>query len=134
DRSLEQIAMIEQKRRHAATAAVLRRWRTSIENGMNFGQCIAPFVPSSEALLLETGGNSGRLQESFLNAAKSVSQQRRVKGAIVSAGSYPVLLVMVLIAALVLASYNIIPAFGEVLPVDQWQGTAAFIASFAQSI
>lgn len=134
DRSLEQIAMIEQKRRHVATAAVLRRWRTSIENGMNFGQCIGPYVPSSEALLLETGGNSGRLQESFLNAAESVSQQRRVKGAIISAGSYPALLVMVLIAALVLASYNIIPAFGEVLPVDQWQGTAAMVASFSQSI
>jgi len=134
DRALEQIAVIESKRKHVATAAVLRRWRTSIENGMNFGQCIAPFVPSSEALLLETGGNSGRLQESFLNAAESVSQQRRVKSAIISAGSYPALLVMVLIAALVLASYNIIPAFGEVLPVEKWQGTAALVASFAQAI
>lgn len=134
DRSLEQLAMIEEKRRHTATAAVLRRWRTSIENGMNFGQCIAPFVPSSEALLLETGGNSGRLQESFMNAAESVSQQRRVKSAIINAGSYPALLLTVLIAALVLASYNIIPAFGEVLPVEQWQGTAAFVASFAQAI
>lgn len=134
DRSLEQIAMIEEKRKHRATAAVLRRWRTSIENGMNFGQCIAPYVPSSEALLLETGGNSGRLQESFINAAESVAQQRRVKGAIISAGSYPALLVCVLIAALVLASYNIIPAFGEVLPVEQWQGTAAFVAALAQTI
>lgn len=134
DRSLEQLAMIESKRRHNATAAVLRRWRTSIENGMNFGQCIAPFVPSSEALLLETGGNSGRLQEAFINAAESVSQQRRIKSSIISAGSYPALLVCVLIAALVLASYNIIPAFGEVLPIEQWQGTARFVASFAQSI
>lgn len=134
DRSLEQIALIEDKRGHKATAAVLRRWRTSIENGMNFGQCISPFVPSSESLLLETGGNSGRLQESFLNAAESVAQQRRVKSAIIGAGSYPALLVMVLIAALVLASYNIIPAFGEVLPVDQWQGTAATVAAVAQAI
>lgn len=134
DRSLEQLALIEAKRRHYATAAILRRWRTSIENGMNFGQCIAPFVPSSEALLLETGGNSGRLQEAFMNASDSVSQQRRIKSAIVSAGSYPALLVSVLIAALVLASYNIIPAFGEVLPIEEWQGTARFVASFSQAI
>ena len=134
DRALEQISRIEEKRKHKATAAVLRRWRSSIENGVNFGQTIAPFVPPSESLLLETGGNSGRLQESFLNAAESVGQQRRVKDAIVSAGAYPALLIVVLIAALVLASYNIIPAFGEVLPVEQWQGTAALLAKVTAAI
>lgn len=134
DRALEQISMIEEKRGHKATAAVLRRWRNAIENGTNFGQCVAPFVPSSESLLLETGGNSGRLQESFMNAAESVSQQRRVKGAIISAGSYPALLILVLIAALVLASYNIIPAFSEVLPVEEWLGVAATVAAVAQGI
>lgn len=134
DRSLEQIAVIEEKRGHRATAMMMRRWRSNIENGMNFGQCIGPFVPSSEALLLETGGNSGRLQESLINASDAVNQQRRVKSAIISSGSYPLLLICVLISALVLASYNIIPAFGEVLPVEQWQGTAALMASFTTSI
>jgi type II secretory pathway component PulF len=134
DRSLEQIAVIEEKRGHRATAAVMRRWRNAIQNGVNFGVCVAPYVPSSESLLLETGGNSGRLQEAFLNASESVAQQRRVKSAIIGAGSYPALLIVVLMAALVLASYNIIPAFGEVLPVDQWQGTAATVASIATAI
>lgn len=134
DRALEQIAMIEAKRRKTATASLLRRWRNSIENGTNFGQTVAPFVPSSEALLLETGGNSGRLQDAFMNAAESVSQQRRVKGAIVSAGSYPALLICVLIAMLVMMSYNIIPAFAEVLPLEKWQGMSAQVAAFANGI
>lgn len=134
DRSLLQIAMIEEKRKHRATAAVMRRWRTSIENGMNFGQCISPYVPPGESLLLETGSNSGRLQEAFMNAAECVAQQRRVKSAIIASASYPLLLITILIAALALASYNIIPAFGEVLPLDQWQGTAALVASAAANI
>ncbi len=134
DRALEQIAMIEGKRRHVGTAALLRRWRSSIQNGVNFGQCVAPFVPSSESLLLESGGNSGRLEESFMNAAEAVAQARRVKGAIISAGSYPVLLITVLCAALVMASHKIIPAFAEVLPVEEWQGAAAFVASLTESI
>jgi type II secretory pathway component PulF len=134
DRSLLQIALIEDKRGHRATAALLKRWRNSIENGMNFGQCVTPYVPAGESLLLETGSNSGRLQESFMNAADCVSQQRRVKAAIISSGSYPALLITVLIAALALASYNIIPAFGEVLAVDQWQGSAAMVASVAGAI
>lgn len=134
DRALEQIAIIEEKRGHSATATVMRRWRSSIENGINFGATISPYVPSSESLLLETGGNSGRLQEAFMNASESVMQQRRVKSAIISAGSYPALLICVLIAALVLASYNIIPAFSEVLPLDQWQGTAATMASVSTAI
>jgi type II secretory pathway component PulF len=80
DRSLMQIAMIEEKRGHRATAAVLKRWRNAIENGMNFGQCIAPFVPAGESLLLESGSNSGRLQESFVltppNASRSSAASR----------------------------------------------------------
>jgi type II secretory pathway component PulF len=134
DRSLEQIAMIEEKRKRTATALVLRRWRNSIENGVNFGQCVSAYAPASESLLLETGSNSGRLQESLSNAAESVSQQRRVKSAIISSASYPVLLIMVLLAALVMAAYNIIPAFGEVLPIKQWQGTARIVADAAQTI
>lgn len=134
DRALEQIAMIEEKRRHTATSTLLRRWRNAIENGTNFGMTVAPFVPSSEALLLETGGNSGKLQNAFMNAAESVAQQRRVKGAIISAGSYPALLICVLIAMLVMMSYKIIPAFAEVLPLDQWQGVASTVASLANGI
>lgn len=134
DRSLEQIAVIEEKRGHKSTALMMRRWRSNIENGMNFGQCIGPFVPSSESLLLETGGNSGRLQEALINASDSVQQQRRVKGAIISSGSYPALLIVVLINALVLASYNIIPAFSEVLPVEKWTGAAAIMASMTEAI
>jgi type II secretory pathway component PulF len=45
-----------------------------------------------------------------------------------------VLLIVVLIAALIMASYKIIPAFAEVLPVDQWQGAAAFIAGLTAAI
>lgn len=134
DRSLLQIATIEEKRGKQATALLLRRWRTSIENGVNFGQCVTAFVPAGESLLLETGSNSGRLQESFVNAAECVAQQRRVKSAIIRSGSYPALLLTVLIAALALASYNIIPAFGEVLPIEQWQGSAAMVASIAMTI
>jgi type II secretory pathway component PulF len=134
DRSLAQIALIEEKRGRSATATVLRRWRNSIENGVNFGLTIAPYVPSGESLLLETGGNSGRLQEAFLNAADSVSQQRRIKSAIIGAGSYPLLLMTVLVLALVMAAYNIIPAFGEVLPVDQWRGVAGIVAAMAAGI
>jgi type II secretory pathway component PulF len=134
DRALEQIAYIESKRRHVGIAAVLRRWRSAIQNGQNFGQCVAPFVPNSESLLLESGGNSGRLIESFLNAADAVAQSRRIKGAIIGAGSYPALLICVLAAALVAASYKIIPAFGEVLPVEQWQGAAALTADLTAGI
>lgn len=134
DRALEQIAYIESKRRHVGTAAVLRRWRSAIQNGQNFGQVVAPFVPNSEALLLESGGNSGRLEESFVNAADAVAQSRRIKGAIIGAGSYPALLICVLIAALIAASFKIIPAFGEVLPIEQWTGAAAFVADLTAGI
>jgi type II secretory pathway component PulF len=134
DRSLEQIALIETKRRHAGTAAVLRRWRSNLENGMNFGQCVGPFVPSAESLLLESGGNSGRLMEALINAADAVAQARRIKSTIIGSAAYPVLMICLLCAALVMASYKIIPAFGEVLPIEEWTGIAATVAWAAGGI
>jgi len=135
DRSLAQLHYLESKgKRENAKAKVYRRWRNSLNNGVNFGACIAPYVPPSEAMLIETGSESGFLEKALVNAANAVGQQKRVKNAIVSSASYPVVLLLMLMAALTLASYRIIPAFEEVLPSSQWQGMAYNVAKLCAMI
>jgi type II secretory pathway component PulF len=134
DTALGQIEAIAGRTRSSVLPALYRRWRNNIANGMNFGQCLAPFIPSSEAMLIETGANSGKLITSLQNAAQSIEQQGKVKKAIITASAYPMVLVAMLIAALLLSSYKVIPTFEEIIPIEDWQGVSYAVAVTAQFI
>lgn len=134
DAALKQVAYLEEKRKRKGIAALIMKWRTQVENGVNFGSCIGEYVPTGESMLLETGSDTGKLEDSLLNAAEAVEAQRRVKSAIISSGSYPALLIIILIAALAMASYNVIPTFAEVMPIEDWEGTPQKIAYASEFI
>lgn len=134
DTALAQVEKIS-ARRSKTLPRLYRMWRNDVAEGINFGQCLAPYVPSSEAILLETGANSGKLVKSLQNAAESIENQSKVKKAIIGAAAYPMVLLAMLIAALVLSSFKVIPTFEEIIPVDQWQGVArltAYVTSFVR--
>lgn len=134
DNGLKQIANIAARNRSTVMASVYNKWRRNIADGLNFGQCLKDYIPTSESILLETGANSGRLVEALENTAQSIEQQRKVKNAIVSAAAYPMVLIMMLIAALLLSSYQVIPTFEEIIPVEEWQGVSYMVAVVSQFI
>lgn len=133
DTALVQIEKIA-ARKSKILPKLYRRWRNEIAEGTNFGTCLSAYVPSSEAILLETGANSGKLVKSLQNAAESIENQSKVKKAIIGAAAYPGVLTAMLIAAMVLSSYKVIPTFEQIIPVDQWQGIAYAVAMAAQFI
>jgi len=128
DNGLKQIANIASRKKSTVMVSLFKRWRKNIANGMNFGQCLSEYIPSSEAILLETGANSGRLVEALQNTAESIEQQKKVKSAIITAAAYPTVLMFMLIAALLLSSYKVIPTFEEIIPVEQWEGISYMVA------
>lgn len=133
DVALSQLQNIAKKNKGSVLAQLYGRWRNSVANGMNFGKCMAPYIPGSEAILIETGSDSGRLIQALQNAETAVEQQGKVKKAIMSATAYPAVLVMMLIGALVLSSYQVIPTFAEIIPVEEWTGvsyTMAMVSGF----
>lgn len=130
--ALHQLSTVHGRRSKGSVLPILyERWRKNVANGMNFGYVLAPYIPSAEAILMETGANSGRLVEALFNAADTVSQQSKVKDAIIRNSAYPVILICMLIAALALSSNMVIPTFAEILPVEQWDGAAYTIAQIA---
>jgi len=133
DTALAQIEKIA-GRKSRTLPKLYRRWRNEIAEGTNFGTCLSPYVPSSEAILLETGANSGKILKSLQNAAESIENQSKVKKAIVGAAAYPAVLTAMLIAAMVLSSYKVIPTFEQIIPVEQWQGIAYGVAIAARFI
>lgn len=134
DTALAQIQKIASRKKRSILPKLYKSWRNEVAEGKNFGQCVAPYVPSSEAMLLETGANSGKLVKSLQNATQSIENQSKVKKAIIAAGAYPFVLTMMLVAAMVLSSFKVIPTFEQIIPVDQWQGIAYSVAMAAQFI
>lgn len=134
DTALGQIQTIASRKRTGVMPTLYKKWRYNIANGQNFGQVMAPFIPSSEAVLLETGANSGRLVDALQNTADSIEQQGKVKKAIITAGAYPGVLIAMLIAAMLMSSYSVIPTFEEIIPVEEWQGISYAVAMAAQFI
>lgn len=134
DMALSQIQKIASRNKRSALWKLYRRWRNDVAEGMNFGVCVAPYVPSAEAILLETGANSGKLVRSLHNAAQAIENQSKVKKAIIAAGAYPAVLLLMLAAAMVLSAYKVIPTFEQIIPVDQWTGIAYSVAKTSQFI
>lgn len=134
DTALGQIEQISSRNKTSIMPALYRRWRMAIANGMNLGHVLSPYIPSSEAILLETGANSGKLVDALRNTAESIEHQNKVRKAIVTATAYPALLVAMLIAALMLASYQVIPTFEEIIPVEDWKGISYVVARVTQFI
>lgn len=132
--ALGQLERIARRKRGSIMAKLYARWRRNMANGQNFGLCLAPFIPSSEAMLIETGANSGRLVDALVNAADAIEQQSKVKNAIIVAGAYPGVLLSMLVAAMVLSSYKVIPTFEEIIPVEEWTGISYHVAISARFI
>jgi type II secretory pathway component PulF len=128
DIALQQLERISKRGKSKVMGNLYGRWRRQMANGKNFGACVAPYVPSAEAMLIETGANSGKLIDSLTNAADAIEQQSKVKKAIITATAYPGVLVGMLIAAMVLSAYQVIPTFEEILPVEQWEGVSYYVA------
>lgn len=134
DVALMQLQKLSGRSKGSILPILYGRWRRNVANGMNFGDVVSPYVPSAEAILLETGAGSGHLVDSLYNAADTVQQQSRVKNAIVGSAAYPIVLFLMLIAALTLSSFMVIPTFAEILPVEQWTGAARVTAAVTQVI
>lgn len=134
DVALSQLQKMSARSKGSILPVLYGSWRRNVANGMNFGDVVGPFVPSAEAILLETGAASGHLVESLYNAAETVQQQSKVKNAIISSAAYPVVLFLMLIAALILSSFMVIPTFSEILPVEKWTGAAKITAAVTQVI
>ncbi len=134
DVALTQLERIAARKRGSIMSKLYNRWRRNMANGQNFGHCLAPYIPSSEAMLIETGANSGRLIDALLNAADAIEQQSKVKKAIITAAAYPGVLTAMLIAAMVLSSYKVIPTFEQIIPLEDWKGIAYKVAISARFI
>lgn len=129
DQSLTQLERVAARNKSKALKQLYGTLRNTLASGGNFGQALAPYLPSSEAIMIETGANTGKLTDSLNNTVRMMVQQSKLKKAIVGSLAYPVMLFFMLILALYLVSSQIIPIFTQVLPIEKWKGISLTVAN-----
>lgn len=110
---------------------IWRRWIAGVREGFKFHEVIGPYIPASERMMLSAGEESGSLAQGFAKAEYVADAAKRIRAALVSALTYPVVLVLLLCLVLYLVSARMMPELENVLAVEKWPGFAQNLHALA---
>jgi len=122
----------EDKKPNHPIAVILNDWRIANRSGKSLGAAMLGWVPNQEQMLIEAGELSGTLPEAFQNVVRIASSGGRMKGALVEAIVYPLMLSITVIVMLWGFGDQIVPAFGNILKPEKWRGMAAQMYHLSQ--
>ena len=136
--ALQRIEMIESKngrKKNEPFAIAMREIQKNLERGMTFAQATRGWVPNEETLLL-TSGNVSSLLISLENIGRVVNGISRIKRAMWTALAYPLFLLFLTIAIIVMVGLYLVPPLAEAAGSEVvWRGTAAsliWVSNFAE--
>lgn len=116
---------------------IFRRWIAELNNGSTFSAATEGFLPASERMMLAAGEANGNVALGFRTAEYLADAGGRIRGAVVGALAYPVVLVILLSVLLYVASFKLLPIMEGLLPVEQWpplargfHGLTSFVQTF----
>lgn len=120
---LYQTASREGRDPEDAFAIAILEWIKMIKNGESFSVAVKGWVPLTEVLTLSVG-DVANLEIALENTIKAVDGVTKMKAPVVSAVSYPmVLLVMVSFLIYGVGAY-MVPPMVDAVPGIKWRGTA----------
>lgn len=99
---------------------IWRRWVRGLNEGQQFAQLAAPYIPIAEQIMLAAGDRSGKLDVGFRTASFVADAARKMKNALVAALTYPVILLAALVGVLVFVAVKLMPALEGIYPVEKW--------------
>ena len=92
-----------------APAVFLYEAKAVVSQGRPFSDALRRWVGPEEASLIATGEKSGNLEQAFDSAIKLVKANSAIRGAIIGAATYPVMMILVLLVQLGVISYYVVP-------------------------
>ena len=126
--ALNRLQMIESHggaKPHEPFAICLREWEKSLERGLSFEDATRGWIPAEETLLL-TSSNMSSLIVALENVGRIIVANKRISGAVIGAVAYPLLLLVLVFAIIIMVGVYLVPPLSEVAGEGVvWQGTAA---------
>ena len=120
---LYQIASKDGKNPDDTMAIAVSHWRKSIQNGDSFSVALRGWAPSTELLMLSVG-DVANLELALDNTIKVVEGVNRMKEPVVSAISYPMFLMCMVILLIWGVGKFMVPPMVDAVPDLIWTGLA----------
>lgn len=137
--ALGRLEMIESKggtKPNEPFAIVMREWQKNLERGMTFSEATRGWVPPEETLLV-TSGNISSLVVALENVGRVVDGTQRIKRAMRGALTYPLFLLALTFAIIIMVGVYLVPPLAEIAGDDVvWRGGAAsliWLSDFANT-
>jgi len=99
----------------------MREWvRKMDKEGATFSEVLDGWVPVSERILIQSGEESGDIEDAFKNCIETTSSTKEMIGTIVGKLTYPVILTSLLFGIIAFFSLEIVPILTTISPPSQW--------------
>ena len=106
-------------------AICMREWEKNLERGLSFSEATRGWVPAEETLLL-TSGNMSSLIIALENVGRIIGANKRISRAVFGAIAYPMLLLVLVFAIIIMVGLYLVPPLSEVAGENMvWTGGAA---------
>lgn len=115
-------------------APILAAWQRQNRDGESFGQILAEWAPPSEQMLIEAGETAGDIPDALNQAIEMAESAGKIRNTLVSSLAYPTLLMLLLLSMLAGFSWELVPAFTQILPVERWTGAALMMYQLSQMV
>jgi toxin coregulated pilus biosynthesis protein E len=117
--TLEKLAMRYHKTKDYR-GKIIDYWLDDIHLGKEFQECIRPWVPTQEHMLIAAAQRSGNIIAGLFDAVDLSEKSQLITKVIRSALLYPIFLLLMCGGLFEMFYQTIAPAYTTILPVDQW--------------
>lgn len=129
---IEQIESYNGKKPDEPYAIAMRQWQKNLEQGMSFPDATRGWVPATETLLL-TSANVSDLVVALENMETVVVGMNKIKNAMRSAITYPLFLLVLTFAIIVMVGIYLVPPLASVAGSDvAWTGAASLLITVSE--
>ncbi len=125
----------ENGKKESTSSVVTMNVLRSVRNGSTFADAMKAWAPPDELSILSAGEHSGKLSEAIDNVVYINQTKKKIKSALFGI-VYPLVLVLTTCLYLYIFGNRVVPAFSQVLPVEEWQGAGRlmyYLALYVQN-
>jgi len=122
DMLLKLEAKYEANKKGDIRASVIRYWLRDMNEGKDFSAALKDWVPPAEMMLIQAGEKSGAMEDAINNAIEVTEASKAMKGAIIGALSYPIILIVILFGMIYLFSTQVVPKLSSIKDPETWPG------------
>ncbi|VVE58364.1 Toxin coregulated pilus biosynthesis protein E [Pandoraea anapnoica] len=133
-REMYNIASKDGKNPMNGFAVILDSCHQAVNHGSTLAEGLKPWVSPNEVAVIAAGEQSGDLGSAFGDAIAMIDSGRKIRGALLGASLYPMVLVIMLCVLLNIVAGSLVPKLASVSNPENWQGAAYILYLMAEFV